>query len=85
MTRAETLEAYNVDEYGVIRSLGKFEGEMIYLPHFYSVFLDGGGEDNGKRIRVDITEEDRREYPELGKVKKVVKFYEREDGFVIEC
>jgi hypothetical protein len=84
MTRVETLASYNVDEYGVIRSLGKFEGEMIYIPHFYSVFLDGGGEDNGKRIRIEIEQEDRTEFPELGKTKKAIKFYEREDGFVVE-
>ena len=84
MTRLETLASYKVDDHSVIRSPGKFEGEMIYLPHFYDVFLDGGGEDNGKRIRVDITEEDRKEFPELGKTKSAIKFYEREDGFVVE-
>ena len=31
MTRAEVLGQYHVDERGVIRSPGKFEGEMVYV------------------------------------------------------
>lgn len=43
-TRQKYLDMFTVDEHGVIRSPGKFEGEMIYVPYFYDQSLDGGGD-----------------------------------------
>jgi hypothetical protein len=83
MTR-ETIERdYEVQD-GRIVSPGKFEGEMVYAPFFYEVACCGCADfDEGARFGFTVSEEDRREFPELeGRVE--IWFYEREDGFVCE-
>ena len=40
MTRQEIESSYKIEN-GRIRSPGKFEGEMIYVPFYWNVFLDG--------------------------------------------
>ena len=32
---------YDVNEYGIITSPGKFEGEMAYVPYFWDLVLEG--------------------------------------------
>ena len=84
MKRAEVLKDYRVDERGVIRSPGKFEGEMLYVPHFWEAYLDGGADrDDGTTLGFDVTAEDKREFPEL-KGRRTVRLRVREDGFVVE-
>ena len=84
MTRAEIELAYKVVN-GRIVSPGKFEGEMIYVPHFWEIFLDGFADrDNGNVLGFDVSAEDKKEFPELRK-RRTVKLYERSDGFVCEC
>ena len=68
----------------VIRSPGKFEGEMIYMPYYYGVYLEGGADDSGNAIKVEITKEDREIFPELPKNKKYIKFVITDQGFVEE-
>ena len=82
MTRTEILRDYNVDSGGVIRSPGKFEGEYLYVPYFWDLFLNGcADEDDGGVLRFNVTEKDRREFPELVAVQ-VVTLTECEQGFV---
>lgn len=84
MKRQEILKDYKVDERGVIRSLGKFEGEMVYVPHYWSIYLDGFADrDDGTTLGFDVDAEDKKQFPEL-KGRKTVKLRVREDGFVIE-
>ncbi len=84
MTRQEVLSAYRVNDRGVIVSPGRFEGEMIYVPHFAEVWLDGGGEDGwGPVDYFDVLSEDKAEFPELGEQRKVC-LAETEDGFVVQ-
>lgn len=84
MTRSEILKQYTVDEGGRIKSPGKFEGEMLYVPFFWEAFLDGGADsDEGGVLGFDVTADDKKEFPEL-KGRKTVKLLEREDGFVVE-
>lgn len=86
MTRAEILKGFQIDEYGIIRSKGKFESEMIYAPYFYDKIMAGQGEEvtaedgNGYSTFFDISNEDRAEFPELGETKRV-ECYESTDGF----
>ena len=85
MTRAEVLASYDVRN-GRIVSPGKFEGEAIYVPHFWNVFLDGFADrDNGRVLGFDITAEDRAEFPELGRRRRTVRLVESDTGFVGEC
>ena len=86
MTRNDILNAYHVDPHsGVIRSPGKFEGEMLYVPHFWEIYLDGFSDrDDGRIIGFDLTAEDKAEFPEL-KGKRTVRLFQRDDGFVCEC
>jgi hypothetical protein len=84
MTRREIEKEYNVKD-GRIISPGRFEGEMIYVPHFWSLFLDGlANRDNGHVLGFDVHKKDRVEFPELGR-RRTVKLYQRSDGFVCEC
>jgi hypothetical protein len=85
MTRQEILDAYTVSKYGHIQSPGKFEGEMLYAPYFHeqdgeelSYMEDGCGE---YVYLVDVTDEDRTEFPELGDARYVLVI-ESEHGFV---
>jgi len=86
MTREEILRQYNINEHGIIISPGKFEGEMIYMPHFYEAYLNGEAnylQDGG--ISIPIEKKEREEFPELGsKRRKVVAFDISDDGFIWE-
>ena len=44
MTRQDILDEYKVDEHGIIRNPGKFEGEMLYAPYFYDLIMNGDGD-----------------------------------------
>lgn len=87
MTRNEIMQVYNVNEDGIITSLGKFEGEPVYAPHF-SEFADDGEnlsymEDGcgDYASLIEISDEDRTEFPELGTAKYVL-VTENDQGFV---
>lgn len=85
MTREEIEKQFNVKD-GRIVSPGKFEGEMVYLPFFWEMFLDGAADnDDGKVISIKIEPKDREMFPELGTRQKRVRFYETDQGFVTEC
>lgn len=84
MTRALIEQTYQVED-GRIRTPGQFEGEAVYLPHFYEVFLDGlwDFDTAGEGVGFYITAEDKKEFPEL-KGRRTVKLRVRSDGFVVE-
>ena len=69
---------YDVDSNNIIRSPGKFEGEMRYVPYFWDQFLMGCCDrDDGKVIGFDLTPEDKERFPEL-KNRRTVKLYQRD-------
>lgn len=82
MNRKEILENYDVDKYGIITSPGKFEGEMLFVPHFYDVYLNGGADDCGKYVSIEITAEDRAEFPEIPKRLRKIQLIITSTGFV---
>lgn len=85
MKEAQSLREDFRVEHGIIRNPGKFEGEPIYVPYFWGVYMDGGAdEDEGGTLKFKITAEDRKAFPELGKKQKVIRLYESENGFVSE-
>lgn len=83
MTRAEIIRDYDVDADGVIRSPGKFEGEMLYVPFYWDAYLNGCADrDDGRVLGFDITAEDREMFPELPKRKRTIRLVESDTGFV---
>ena len=63
---------------------GKFEGCAVYVPYFWSFYLEGCADrDDGRILGFDVTAEDRAIFPEL-KGRRTVRLIERDDGFVIE-
>ena len=84
MTREEILKDYKVDEHGIIMSPGKFEGEMLYVPYFWDISLDGGGLDEGEDwCSLKIESEDYAEFPELIKgVDDYIILSTSESGFI---
>lgn len=90
VTREEILKLYDVDARGVIRSPGKFEGEMVYLPYFWEKVLEGwqdweedDEEGGGLVAGFMVTPEDRALFPELGGKTKL-RIVEGDTGFVVE-
>lgn len=84
MRRLDIIKSYTVDERGIIRSPGQFEGERVYVPHFWDLFLNGQADrDDGRVLGFDVTADDRKEFPEL-KGRRTVRLYQRDDGFVCE-
>lgn len=70
---------------------------MLYLPYFYDLAQQGlleedfTGYDEGDygntfrtEFRTFVDEEDKKEFPEL-QIGDEIKFYEDDDGFVIQC
>ena len=76
MTREEAIEA--------AKGPGKFEGEEIYVPYFWNIYLDGGADrDNGSVLGFDVTVEDKAIFPELNG-RRTVKLVQDGNGFVRE-
>ena len=76
MTRQDIERQYKVDEFGIIRSPGKFEREGVYAPFFYDIILNGGGteewdENEDLTTYIDVTDQDRIMFPELKTVERV--------------
>lgn len=83
MTRKQIEREYHVVN-GRIRTPGSFEGEMLYIPHFWDIAMNGFADrDNGTVYGFDINASDKQEFPEL-KGHRTVKLYQRDDGFVCE-
>jgi hypothetical protein len=94
MTRKQIEECY-ANENGIIIEHGKFEGEAIYVPYFWELYLNGmddsweacisgmDDEDDGTIKRFNVSPEDRQEFPEL-KQRRTIRLIQRDDGFVCE-
>lgn len=81
MTRIETLANYNVKDNRIV-SPGKFEGEMIYAPHFYEDSLNGLWNTNRQGVLYCVPSfAEHKEWPEL-KGKRFIHLYEDDLGFI---
>lgn len=81
MTRHEVEHWYKVED-GRIASPGKFEGEPAWAPSFWDAALNGfADDDDGVRFAFWPDPADRREWPELAGVAKVL-LWQDEQGFV---
>jgi len=80
----KTVEEDQDDWEAIVSCPGKFEGEAAYVPYFWDHYLNGfADDDDGEVLRFDVTDEDRRRFPDLGRVD-FVKLRETDSGFVIE-
>lgn len=78
---------YEVGIDGVIKSPGKFEGEMIYAPYFYDLWNSGCyddleyGSESGESAIFRITRDDLKMFPEIGTAQELI-VWEDSTGFV---
>jgi hypothetical protein len=83
MNRADIARDYIVRN-GRISSPGKFEGEMVYVPYYWDIGMNGFADiDDGRVCKFQVTTEDKKEFPEL-KRRRWVSLYEDDNGFVRE-
>ena len=61
MTSIIELENEYTIENGIIKNLGKFEGQTLAAPYYYDVMMETGGE------VFEISEDDRIIFPEIDK------------------
>ena len=81
-----TTTDYTADNNGIIRDPGKFEGEPIWVPHFWDIYLCGGADcdesTEGGELSFNVTEEDEREFGGYLTVGRTVKLWEDANGYV---
>jgi hypothetical protein len=92
MTREEYEKdlGYELDQHGLIKSPGKFEGELVFSPYFYEQSLDGSAEELaymtdgvGEYVcLVSVNQDDRKLFPELSDDTAFVAVCESAQGFV---
>ena len=83
MKRREIEDLFRI-EAGIICSAGEFQGQALYIPHFWDRFMDGGADedvDDSELVCCTVTLEDVIEFPELT-VGQVVRFYEDDKGCI---
>lgn len=85
-------------ENGIVRSPGKFEGDMVYVPFFWQRSLNGVSPwkfPGGMSVRyhvyrgclavsVSVGAEDRIKFHPLLRYRRTVRMFEDSDGFVAE-
>ena len=87
MTRKEISKMYDVEN-GVIRSPGKFEGNMDYTVHFWDFYLNGCdtpcyNENDVYLSQFTIEKDDTIEFPELqDHIGQFIYLWEDGNGFV---
>lgn len=76
---------FECDGNGRIVSPGKFEGEMIYVPYFWDVSLDGGVDyDERRGCSVPVESHERSLFRPFLERRLRVKLIEDDAGFVRE-
>jgi len=84
--RDQILADYEIDKHGRIKSPGKFEGEMLYVPYLWDGIMEGGGDqtvyDGDTPVDfVQFTDEDLELFPEIGDAFGIA-LWESDTGFV---
>jgi len=82
----EFANSFELGNYDLIISPGKFEGEFRYTPYFWNLSMNGCSDnivwDQDLMLNVfDITAEDRAHFPELADIKRIL-ISEDDYGFV---
>lgn len=83
MNREEIKSEYSVSEDGIIKSSGKFEAEYLWVPYWYDFMLEGFAETIGDgAFLIEVSEADRKEWPELKEETFFMFLEESDNGFV---
>lgn len=65
--REEITSKHTIDSHGLIRDLGKFQSEMLYVPFYWDAGMNGcSSEDTGRIWFFEICTDERIAFPELG-------------------
>lgn len=83
LIRSHLVEFYKVNKNGIIQSPGKFEGEMLYVPYFWEMFLNGFADDLEWCLHFGVSEDDIAIFPELEN-QSYVSLICDDSGFVYE-
>lgn len=84
MNRELVFTMFQVDEVGIIRTPGPFEGQNLYIPYFWYLYISGYREDvRDGIITFQIRMEDRAQFPELAN-QDVVRLKQHGNGMIIE-
>lgn len=84
MNRELVFAMFQVDETGIIRTPGPFEGQNLYIPYFWYLHISGYREDvHDGIITFQIRMEDRAQFPELAN-RDVVRLKQQENGMIVE-
>jgi len=66
MSRYDILKYYKIGD-GKIQTPGLFEGEKLYVPYFWELYLAGNAHEVGSdSMQFSVTPKDRSMFPELG-------------------
>lgn len=80
--RNEIVKKYSIDEHGIITDLGKFQGEMCYVPYFWDIGMNGFADEDVENVWFFIiSDEDRELFPDLGNAYGIA-LDESDTGFV---
>ncbi|GIK62435.1 MAG: hypothetical protein BroJett018_02290 [Chloroflexota bacterium] len=84
MNRELVFSMFQVDEAGIIRTPGPFEGQYLYIPYFWYLHISGYREDvRDGIITFQIRMEDHAQFPELAN-QDVVRLKQQENGMIVE-
>jgi len=80
--RDEITSQYTIDDHGLIRDLGKFQMEMLYVPFYWDAGMNGcASEDTGRVWFFEICTDERAAFPELGSAFGV-SIFQDDNGFI---
>jgi hypothetical protein len=78
----QEIEANYTINNGVITSPGAFEGEALYVPYFWDLYLtQGADDDDGITLTFIVTTTDLAYFPELEGIEKL-HIWQDDNGFV---
>jgi hypothetical protein len=83
-SRADVQMRYEVDEGSRIRTPGRFEASMIFVPYLWEQHTKRNYEQlEGGEVYIKITEEDKKQFPELNEATGA--YLLKDDFGYIQC
>ncbi len=84
MNRELVFTMFQVDEAGIIRTPGPFEGQNLYIPYFWYLHISGYREDvQDGIVTFQVRMEDRAQFPELAH-RDIVRLQQQGNNTIVE-